>query len=136
MMTIREIKEQNAFVGNVESPVMVGVLMGGKMRTVDLTEQIRSACEELLKQTFEATKVLIARGSSDSVGELLQNIILTGGGSRIRGFNTELQRLLTEEGYESPRVHLAGDEYKQFVAKGALRAARQTKESQWKKCMS
>ena len=132
MMTIRQIKEQNAFVGNVPAPVMVDVLMGGKTRKVDLTEQIRSACEELLKQTVEAAKVLIARGASDSVGELLQNIVLTGGGSRIRGFNTELQRLLTEEGYESPRVHLAGDDYKQYMAKGALRAARQTKEASGK----
>ena len=80
--------------------------------------------------------MVIARASSDSVAELLQNIVLTGGGSRIRGFGAELQRLLTEEGYENPKVILANENYKEFVAKGALKAARQTKENQWLKCLS
>jgi rod shape-determining protein MreB and related proteins len=46
-----------------------------------------------------------------------------------------LQRRLTEEGYENPRVHVVGENYKEFVAKGALKAARQAKESQWQKLM-
>jgi rod shape-determining protein MreB len=65
------------------------------------------------------------------VAELLQSIVLTGGGSRIRNLDRELQRLLTEEGFEAPRVHVVGDGYKEFVAKGALKAARQAKETQW-----
>jgi hypothetical protein len=39
--------------------------------------------------------------------------------------------LLTEEGYEKPRVLTVGENYKQYVAKGALVAARQARESQW-----
>lgn len=65
------------------------------------------------------------------MGELLQNIILTGGGSRIRNLGPELQRQLTAEGYERPCVRLAGERYQEFVALGALKAARKARENQW-----
>ena len=77
-----------------------------------------------------------ARASSDSVGELLGNIILTGGGSRIKNIDTELQRMLAEEGYENPRVRVVGENYKDYVARGALKAARQAKETQWQQFIS
>jgi len=85
---------------------------------------------------LDTVKLLISRASSDSVTELMQNIILTGGGSRIRNLDVELQRLLTEEGYEQPRVRVVGENYKQYVARGALKAARQAKESQWQQLIS
>jgi len=135
-MTIREIKEQHSYVGKLEDPIIVNVIVGGKMRKLDLGAQIGEACEELLKRVLETVKVLISRATSDSVTELLQNIVLTGGGSRIRGLDTELQRLLTEEGYENPRVHLVGLSFKEFVGKGALKAGRQAKETQWQQLIS
>lgn len=101
------------------------------MRRLEVTDAIGNACDRLLREVFELVKTAIARASTDSVGELLQNIILTGGGSRIRNIDTELQRMLAEEGYEKPRVQKAGDDYKEHVAKGGLAAARQAKESQW-----
>ena len=106
------------------------------MRKLDVTEAISAATDALLREIHEAVKALIVRSNSDTVVELMQNIILTGGGSRIRGLDTELQRLLTEEGFESPCVHIVGDGYKQYVAKGALKAARQAKESQWQQIIS
>jgi rod shape-determining protein MreB len=136
ILKIREIKEQHSYVGRLEKPIIVNVVVGGKMRQLDLGEQVGSACTELLGQILESVKTLIARASSDSVTELLQNIILTGGGSRIRHLDTELQRLLTEEGYEQPRVRIVGENYKLFVAKGALKAARQAKETQWQQLIS
>jgi rod shape-determining protein MreB len=130
-LKIREIKEQHAYVGKAENPVVVSVIVGGKMRKLDLTAQIGAATEALLMEIYEAVKTLIVRANPDTVAELLQNIVLTGGGSRIKNLDTELQRLLTEEGFEAPRVHVVGDGYKEFVAKGALKAARQAKETQW-----
>lgn len=133
---IREIKEQYSYVGQIDKPIVVNVVVAGKMRKLDLTEQIGEACHELLDRVFEAVKVLIGRASSDSVTELLQNIVLTGGGSRIKGFDTELQRMLEAEGYEAPKVHVVGENYKEFVARGALKAAKQAKESQWQQLIS
>jgi rod shape-determining protein MreB len=130
-LTIRSLKERHSFVGKASAAVIINVMVGGKSRKLDVTEQINSACTELLNQIFEAVKTLIVRSSGDSVTELLQNIVLTGGGSRIKGLDTELQRLLSEEGFERPQVKLVGERYKEFVAKGALKAARQARENQW-----
>ncbi len=135
-LKVREIKEQYSYVGKLEQPVQVNVVVGGKMCKFDLGAQVGEACAELLNRILDAVKVLIGRASSDSVVELMQNIILTGGGSRVRGLDTELQRLLAEEGYENPRVKTVGENYKEFVATGALKAARQAKESQWQQLIS
>ena len=94
-------------------------------------EQVGAACSALLQQILVAVKDLIPRASSDTVEELLQNIILTGGGSCVRGLDSELQRLLIEDGYEKPIVKLVGANYKEFVAKGALKAARSARDDQW-----
>jgi len=130
-ISLRNLKEQHSFIGKASAPVIATVMLGGKVRKLDVTEQINSACSELLKRTLEAVKSLIVRAPGDSVAELLQNIVLTGGGSRIKGIDAELQRLLHEEGFENPRVKLVGERYKEFVAKGALKAARQARENQW-----
>ncbi len=107
------------------------VLIGGKSHTLDLGETIGRACNRLLEKIYPAVTALIARASSESVAQLLQNIVITGGGSRIRGLDTVLQQKLTEDGFESPKVRLAGPDYKRFVAIGALKAARSAREDQW-----
>jgi rod shape-determining protein MreB len=63
--------------------------------------------------------------------ELLQNIIVTGGGSLIKGFGAALQTKLQNEGFANPRFKVLGENYKDYVAKGAFKAARQAKDRQW-----
>jgi rod shape-determining protein MreB len=136
LLKVREIKEQFSYVGKPEGPVAVSLVVGGKMRKLDLGEAIGNACEQLLQRVFDAVKTMIAQASIDMVTELMQNIILTGGGSRIRNIDSELQRLLVEDGFEKPRVLTMGDDYKEYVARGALVAARQAKETQWQQLSS
>ena len=107
------------------------MLIGGKSHTIELGETIGRACNRLIEKIYPALTTLIARASSDSVATLLQNIVVTGGGSRIRGFDTVLQEKLVADGFESPKVRLAGADYKRFVAVGALKAARSAREDQW-----
>lgn len=133
MVKVRELKEQFSYVGSSEGPASASVIVGGKMRRLELTEIVGNACSQLLQEVFELVKAAIGRASTDSVGDLLQNIILTGGGSRVQNIATELQRLLSEEGYEKPRVQTVGDNYKEYVALGALAAARQARDSQWQR---
>jgi rod shape-determining protein MreB len=130
---IREIKEQFSFVHSAESyPAAVATLMvGGKARNIDLTRAIETGCEALLDRVYEMTRQLIARANPDTVAELLQNIIVTGGGSLIRGFGPALQTKLANEGFANPRVRVLGENYKDYVAKGALKAARHAKDRQW-----
>jgi rod shape-determining protein MreB len=129
--TIRQIKEEHSYVGALRKPIDVKVLIGGKSHTLELGETIGRACNRLLDKIYPALTTLISRASSDSVAQLLQNIVITGGGSRIRGLDTVIQQKLADDGFESPRVKLAGPEYKRFVAVGALKAARSAREDQW-----
>ncbi len=135
-ITVREIKEVNAYVGPSRKPLDVKVVIGGKSRTLELGEAIGTACNTLIDRIYPALTALIASASSDSVVTLLQNIIITGGGSQIKGIDTVLQKRLADDGYESPRVRLAGQDFKRYVALGALKAARAARENQWQVVLS
>ena len=117
-------------VGYVKEGIVDGII-GGKPRMLELGETIGRSCNALLDQFYPALTTLIARASSDSVVQLLQNIIITGGGSQIRGIDTVLQKRLEDDGFESPKVRLAGQDYKRYVALGAHKAARAARENQW-----
>ncbi len=134
--TIRQIKEEFSYVGPIRKPLDVKVLIGGKSHTLELGEVIGRACNRLLDKIYPALTMLIARASSESVAQLLQNIVVTGGGSCIRGFDTVLQQKLAADGFEAPKVRLAGPDYKRFVAVGALKAARSAREDQWQHLLS
>jgi rod shape-determining protein MreB len=128
---IREIKEAHGYVGPSRRPLDVKVVLGGKAHTLELGDVIGNACNTLIDKIYPALTILISRASSDSVVTLLQNIIITGGGSQLKGIDTVLQKKLADDGYESPKVRLAGQDYKRYVAIGALKAARAARENQW-----
>lgn len=129
--TVREIKEAHSYVGAIRKPTDVKVIIGGKARILELGETIGQACNTLLDRIYPAITTLITRASSDSVVQLLQNIVITGGGSQIRGIDTVLQKRLADDGYEAPKVRVAGQDYKRYVAMGAHKAARAARENQW-----
>ncbi len=130
---VRAIKEKHSWVlsEDAASPAIATIMVGGKPRKIDVTKQVGEGCQALLEEVFNMTKELIARADPESVEELLQNLIVTGGGSLIKGFGVALQTKLLEEGFENPRVHVLGDNYKDFVAKGALKTASRAREDQW-----
>lgn len=130
---IRDLKEKHSWVLAEDgvTPAIATVMVGGKTRKLDVTKQVGAGCEALLQKVFEMTRELITRAEPETVTELLQNVIVTGGGSLIKGFGVALQTKLIEEGFESPRVQVLGDNYKDFVALGALKTARRAREDQW-----
>lgn len=130
-LKVREIKEAHSYVGPSRRPIDVNVVLGGKTRTLELADVVGNACNQLIEQIYPILTRLIARASSDSVVALLQNIIVTGGGSQIKGIDTVLQKRLIEDGFAAPKVRLAGQDYKRYVAIGALKAARAARENQW-----
>lgn len=130
---IREIKERTSWVlaEDGSTPAIANIMVGGKPCRLDVTAQVGAGCEALLQKVFEMARDLISRADPDTVSELLQNVIVTGGGSLIKGFGVALQAKLIEEGFENPRVQVLGDNYKDFVAKGALKIAQGARENQW-----
>ena len=111
--------------------VLVKVPVEGKPRKIEVGKQIGDSCNQLLREIFESIKQVIASASPQSVFSMLQNIILTGGGSRIRNIDQELQRLLADDGYEDPEVRISAREVKPFVAIGAMKVAKAAREDQW-----
>ncbi len=130
-LKIREIKEAHGYVGPSRKPLEVKVIMGGKAHTIEMGDTIARACNTLIDKIYPALTTLIERAPSDSVLTLLQNIVITGGGSQIKGIDAVLQKKLADDGYEAPKVKLAGQDYKRYVAIGALKAARAARENQW-----
>lgn len=128
---IREIKEAHAYVGQIRKPIDVRVILSGKAHVLELGDVLGRSANTLIDKIYPALITLISRASSDSVVTLLQNIVVTGGGSQIKGIDTVLQQRLSEDGYETPKVKLAGQDYKRYVAMGALKAARSARENQW-----
>lgn len=135
---VREVKERHSFVmgEDGQASAVTTIMVGGKPRKIDLTEAIALGCETLLEKTFVMTRELIGRADPESVSELLQNVIVTGGGSQIRGFAVALQTKLLEEGFEGPAVRVLGADYKDYVARGALKTARQAQERHWQHVIS
>ncbi len=119
------ILEEQAFVS---SEAVRSAVPGPDL--VELTAVIRAACEELLRVVAEASRELLGRCDPESAARSSRNIILTGGGSKIRGFPSKLEASLRAMGYEQARVMVPQD-YKRLVARGAVRFADRLTEEQW-----
>lgn len=130
-ITLRHIKEQHAFAGASTDPLPIDIVIAGKTRTLDLSSEITAATNELLIRLVDSLKTLLMTVDSDAATELLQNIILSGGGSRIKNLAPELQNVLASEGFANPRVQIVGAVYKDLTATGALKAAHQAREHHW-----
>lgn len=127
----REIKEQHSFVRGAKNSVEVPVMVAGKVKQLEVSDAIDNACNALLDKIYEAVRALIVKADPDSIPNLLQNIIMTGGGSMISGIAQSLQDMLTDEGFEGCQVSSIGETFKTRVATGALIAARQASNRQW-----
>jgi rod shape-determining protein MreB len=128
---IRGFKEDFSYVGEPESGVRVKVPVEGKPRKIEIGKQVGEACNRLVDEITDSLKQVIASASPQSVFSLLQNIILTGGGSRIKNIDQEIQQRLIEEGYENPEVRLSEKDHSPLVAIGALKVAKAARADQW-----
>lgn len=128
---VREIKEANAYVGTQKGSTDVRVILAGKAHVLDLGDLLSRAANALIEKIYPALTKLIAQAPSDTVETLLKNIVITGGGSQIRGIDQVLQQKLTADGFEAPRVRVAGPDYKRYVAIGAMKAAQSARDDQW-----
>lgn len=128
---VREIKEEFSCVGEPGQGCIARIIVNGKVRNLDVGELVAEACNRLCEEVFSRIKQLLSRAPSDCIEEMLQNIVVTGGGSQIKGFAERLNQLLEAEGYYNPRVVTAGDRYKEYVALGGWKAAVNARSSQW-----
>jgi rod shape-determining protein MreB len=95
---VREIKEKYGFVHNVNEKAVVTLSAAGKPRPFDLTEVLKAACHMIVPPIVEAVRNVIIKADPELQPRLLNNIVLAGGGSQVKGLDRVLEEALTEYG--------------------------------------
>jgi rod shape-determining protein MreB len=127
---VREWKEKYSFVGEAEAPVKVTAPVRGKPTEIDITNEIRTACESLIPPVTESMMELIARVEPEYQAEVRNNVILCGGSALIKGMGPALEVALEEFGggkikvVEDP-VYIGSD--------GGLAIAQDAPQGDWEK---
>ncbi len=128
MNMIRTFKEHHSFVGNSGSNVKVEIPVKGKPVEHDITSEVKRACESVLPAIFETITEMIAKFDPEYQARIRDNIILSGGGSQIRGMREYLEEKL--QGYGSGNVTVVDDPL--FAgASGALALAQDMPKEYW-----
>ena len=125
---VREWKERWSFVGEPKAPVVVTVQVGAKATPLDITSEMRRACESLLPPIAETMLDLVARVEPEYQERVRHNVILAGGGSLIPGLATALQTALDEVGGGAVR---AVDDPVFAGSNGGLALAVDASDTEW-----
>src|SRR5918996_1566599 len=127
---IREWKEKGSFVGEPTRRVVVTAPVQGKARELDITDEMRAACESILPPISETMIDLITRVAPEYQEQVRNNVILAGGSSLIAGLTTALDRALAELG--GGRTTVVEDPI--FAGSdGGLAIARDASNTDWEK---
>ena len=127
---IREWKEKWSFVGEPKNRVAVNVPVKGKATELDITDEMRTACESILPPICETMTDLLARVEPEYQDKVRHNVILAGGSSLIRGLTDAIETALLEMG--GGRATVVQDPI--FAGSdGGLAIARDASNSDWQK---
>jgi rod shape-determining protein MreB len=124
----REIKEKYGFVHDVNDKALVSLPVNGKPKQFDVTEPLKAACKMIVPQIVQGLRDLIARFDPEFQQRMLQNIVLGGGGSQLKGLDRVIEDALKE--YGGAKVKKVGDAV--FAgAVGALKLAMGMPQDCW-----
>ncbi len=126
----REIKEKYGFVHDVNEKALVTLPVRGKPTQFDVTVPLQEACKTIVMPIVQGLRDLIARFDPEFQQRMLQNIILGGGGSQLRGLDRVIEEHMTE--YGGAKVRRVGDAV-YAGAVGALKLAMGLPKESWGK---
>ena len=127
---IREWKERWSFVGEPKSRVVVAAPVKGKPTEMDITDEMRAACESILPPVCETAIDLLSRVEPEFQDKVKNNIILAGGSSLISGLADAIQKSLLDLG--GGRAVVVKDPV--FAGSdGSLAIARDASSADWEK---
>ncbi|HSF32822.1 MAG TPA: rod shape-determining protein [Candidatus Tectomicrobia bacterium] len=95
---VRAWKEHWSFVGEPKKRVVVTVPVDGTPTQLDITNEMRSACEVLLLPVAETMIELLLQVEPEYQEKVRHHIILAGGGSLIAGLGENLEQVLSKVG--------------------------------------
>lgn len=90
----REIKEKHGFVHDLDENVIVSLPVSGVPTSFDVTELLRDACRSVVTPIVDGIREVIARFDPEFLRPMLNNILLGGGGSQLRGLDRLLEQSL------------------------------------------
>ena len=127
---IREWKERWSFVGEPRSRVVVTAPVDGRPTELDITEEMRTACESLVAPISETAIDLLSKVEPEFQDRVRNRIVLAGGSSLISGFGDALQKSMLAIG--GGRVGVVKDPV--FAGSdGSLAIAKDASSSDWEK---
>ena len=127
---VREWKEKHAFVGEPDGPIKVTAPVRGKPTEIDITNEMRTACESLIPLVTESMMELIARVEPEYQAQVRNNVTLCGGSALIKGMGPALEVALDEFG--GGKIKVVVDPV--FIGSdGGLAIAQDAPQSDWEK---
>jgi len=127
---VRDAKERLSFVNDVnDQAVVVWPNEQGHPTRYDITEPLKEACRTIVPGIVQGLRELVRTFDAEFQKRMLQNVILAGGGSQLRGLDRLIEENLAQYGGgRVKKVHepvFAG-------ANGALKLASDMPEDYWK----
>lgn len=95
---VKLIKEKYGYVYDVAEPVKVTLTSHGIPGEYDLTEILHNACLELTRPISKAIQSLVGSFDPDFQEALRNNILIAGGGSRLKGIDRAIEKSLQAYG--------------------------------------
>ena len=130
---VREWKEKTSFVGRSPEKIVVTAPVKGVPTDLDITNEMKAACETLVGPVVETMLDLLAKVEPEFQERVRNNIILSGGGGLIRGLPRALEDALKTVG--GGRVKYMHDPV--FVGSdGGLALAIDAPDGDWEKLSS
>jgi rod shape-determining protein MreB len=127
---VREWKEQWSFIGEPTKRVTVTVPVKGKATVLDITGEMRAACESIVPPICETMSDLLARVEPEYQDKVRNNVILAGGSSAIPGLSDAIEQALIELG--GGRTSVVKDPI--FAGSdGGLAIAREASSADWER---
>lgn len=130
---VREWKERYSFVGEPAETVMVTVPVNGVPTRIDITAEMRAACESIVAPIVETMLDLLPRVEPEFQERVRQHIILAGGGALIRNLGPTLEAALQRVGGGKIRVI---DSPAFIGSDGGLAIAKDAQDSDWDRLAS
>jgi rod shape-determining protein MreB len=102
--------------------------LGGKTNTVDITRELKKACESIVPDILQNLRQMISTYDPEFQNDIRSNVIIAGGCSQIKSLSDYIESNMKSFGGGS--VSVVGDPV--FAgADGALKLAREMPEGYW-----
>jgi len=127
---VRRIKEKHGYVSDTSDLVKVTLTKRGVPAEYDLTDILRECCLKLTNPISKAIQELVGTFDPDFQERLRNNIVIAGGGSRLKGLEAAVEKSLLEYG-GGDAICVQDAEY--CGTEGALKMCVEMPDDYWEK---